>query len=125
MQQFEFARTAMTPSTVIDSTLLLLTTALFFLVVLTYFLASAYFQSHRRRGRFSGDGFAFLLSGGLLVAFTASYLEIFLIALRLPLSASLDLAIGVTAVTAAITGARALAKMLKHRGTPKATLTPG
>jgi len=98
-----------------DAGLLLLITAIFSTSVLAYLLASRFFQSKRRHGRFSGDGAAFALAGVLFLVFSASYLEIFAVAFRLPFSAYLDLLIGLGAVCTAIVLAQALFRRLEKR----------
>jgi len=117
MQQLEIAQAGLGSSMLLDSGLLALATGFFFLVVLGYFLSSGFFQSTRRRGRFTGDGLALLLSGGLFVAFTAGYMEIFVVAFRLPFTAYQDLAIGLFSVALAGIAAFASAKAIRRRTT--------
>jgi len=85
-------------SVLLDAGLLLAAVLVFFASVLGYFLLSNVFQSKRRRGLLSRDGFTFLIAGGLFLTFTASYMEIFAFAFRLPYPASVDLGIGLLAV---------------------------
>ncbi|MCK7615824.1 hypothetical protein [Roseibium sediminicola] len=115
MKQFDLATTAAGSTPLLDTGLFALSTVAFFLVVLGYFLSSEYFQSKRRRSRFSGDGPAFIVSGCLFVAFTASYLEIFLTAFRLPFSTYVELLIGLLAVAAAGIGAYAVSNFVRTR----------
>ncbi|WP_298965434.1 hypothetical protein [uncultured Roseibium sp.] len=84
--------------------ILLLTTVIFSAVVLGYFLASKSFQSENR----SGDGGVLLIAGGLFIAFTASFIEIFDFAFRLPFSEYVDLGIGLASVVAAVLAAQAV-----------------
>lgn len=96
--------------------LLLVAFSAFFLAVLGYFLVSQTFQARRRRGVLSRDGVMFLVAGGLFVAFTAGYIEIFEFAFRLPYSAPVDLGIGLLAVAIAAVSAYFLASRLEqHR----------
>ncbi len=96
----------------LDLGLLLAALTAFFLTVLGYFLVSRLFQSKRRRGILARDSAAFLAAGGLFVAFTASFIEIFEFAFRLPYPATIDLGIGLTAVFLASTLAHLLATRL-------------
>lgn len=96
----------------LDLGLLLAALTAFFLSVLGYYLVSRLFQSKRRRGLLAGDGAAFLAAGGLFVAFTASFIEIFEFAFRLPYPAMIDLGIGLTAVFLASASAHLLATRL-------------
>ncbi|WP_306145226.1 hypothetical protein [Roseibium sp. MMSF_3412] len=96
----------------LDLGLLLAALTAFFFSVLGYFLISRFFQAKRRRGILAGDGAAFLAAGGLFIAFTASFIEIFEFAFRLPYPAMIDLGIGLTAVFLASATAHLLAKRL-------------
>ncbi|WP_299480908.1 hypothetical protein [uncultured Roseibium sp.] len=94
--------------------LLLVAFLAFFLAVLGYFLVSQTFQARRRRGVLSKDGVMFLVAGGLFVAFTAGYIEIFEFAFRLPYSVPVDLGIGLLAVTIAAASAYLLANRFEQ-----------
>lgn len=115
MQPFDFAQTALGTSPLIVSGLLGLATGVFCLSVLSYLLVSGTFQSRRRRGWWSGDGMAFVVAGVLFLAFSASYLEIFAIAFRLPFSAYQDLLIGLGAVGLAMGLAKTTSTWLEKR----------
>ncbi|MEM8700800.1 MAG: hypothetical protein AAGF82_03165 [Pseudomonadota bacterium] len=96
----------------LDLGLLLAALTAFFLTVLGYFLISRLFQSKRRRGLLASDGAAFLAAGVLFVGFTASFIEIFEFAFRLPYPAMVDLGIGLSSVFAASAVAHLLATRL-------------
>ena len=120
MQHFDKAWTFLSTYHIADAGLLLLITGLFCATVFTYLRVSGFFQSRRRRGLFSGDGMAFVLAGGLFLAFTGSFLEIFALAFRLPFGAYPDLVIGLAAVAVAVVLARFLAFRLVNRQPQKA-----
>lgn len=103
----------------LDLGLLLAALTAFFFTVLGYFLISRFFQAKRRRGLLAGDGAAFLAAGGLFVAFTASFIEIFEFAFRLPYPAVIDLGIGLSAVFLASATAHLLATRLVKARTAK------
>lgn len=103
----------------LDLGLLLAALTAFFFSVLGYFLISRLFQSKRRRGLLATDGAAFLAAGGLFVAFTASFIEIFEFAFRLPYPAMIDLGIGLSAVFLASATAHLLATRLSKVRTAK------
>ncbi|MES0882864.1 hypothetical protein [Roseibium sp. SCP14] len=102
-------------SILFDAGLLLLDVAVFSGAVFGYFIVSRIFQSKRRSGLLKGDGAAFLIAGVLFAVFTVSYIEIFSLAFRLPFSAYTDLAIGLTAVAAAIAVAFGASKLMLRR----------
>ncbi|MEM9631357.1 MAG: hypothetical protein AAGA50_08530 [Pseudomonadota bacterium] len=102
-------------SILFDAGLLLLDAAVFSVAVFGYFIVSRVFQSDRRSGLLKGDGVAFLIAGVLFAVFTVSYIEIFSLAFRLPFSAYTDLAIGLTAVAAAIVVAFGASKLILRR----------
>ncbi|MES0810760.1 hypothetical protein ABLO27_14855 [Roseibium sp. SCPC15] len=102
-------------SILFDASLLLLDAAVFSVTVLGYFIVSRFFQSERRSGLMKGDGVAFVIAGALFAVFTVSYIEIFSLAFRLPFSAYTDLAIGLSAVAAAIAVAFGASKFILRR----------
>jgi hypothetical protein len=102
-------------SILFDASLLLLDAAVFSVTVLGYFIVSRIFQSERRSGLMKGDGVAFVIAGALFAVFTVSYIEIFSLAFRLPFSAYTDLAIGLSAVAAAIAVAFGASKFILRR----------
>jgi len=116
MQHFDKVWTFLSIDHIADAGLLMLITGLFCATVFAYLRVSAFFQSRRRRGFFSGDGMAFVLAGILFLAFTGSFLEVFALSFRLPFGAYPDLAIGLGAVAAAVILARLLAHSFTHRG---------
>ncbi|CTQ51586.1 hypothetical protein LP7551_00098 [Roseibium album] len=102
-------------SVLFNVSILLLITAVFSVTVFGYFLVSRFFQSEKRSGRLSGDGIALLIAGVLFAAFTASYIEIFDFAFRLPYSAYVDLGIGLASVVAAVAVAHAGFEIVKRK----------
>lgn len=102
-------------SVMLNASILLLVTAIFSVTVFGYFLVSRYFQSENRSGRLSGDGIALLIAAVLFGVFTASYVEIFDFAFRLPYSAFVDLGIGLASVAAAVVFAHMLFQFVKGR----------
>lgn len=95
--------------------LLLIAVVVFFLTVLGYFLVSRMFQSESRRGLLSRNSVTFSIAASLFVLFTASYLEIFAFAFRLPYSAVVDLGIGLVAVALSSAAAYLLARQVSQR----------
>ncbi|MBO6894761.1 MAG: hypothetical protein JJ866_22665 [Roseibium sp.] len=95
--------------------ILAIASLIFSATVLGYFLVSKFFQSENRTGRLSGDGIALLMAGALFVAFTASYIEIFDFAFRLPYPAIIDLGIGLGAVALAVAVAHTLFGFVRRR----------
>ncbi|WP_305984182.1 hypothetical protein [Roseibium sp. MMSF_3544] len=102
-------------SVLFDAGLLLVAILVFFLAVLGYFLVSNMFQSENRRGLLSKDGVTFVIAGVLFLVFTASYMEIFEFAFRLPYPAFVDLGIGLLAVLVSSAAAYRLAGVLSKR----------
>jgi H+/Cl- antiporter ClcA len=102
-------------SVLFNVSILLLITAVFSVTVFGYFFVSRFFQSEKRSGRLSGDGIALLIAGVLFAAFTASYIEIFDFAFRLPYSAYVDLGIGLASVAAAVAIAHTMFGFVKRR----------
>lgn len=112
-------------SLIFDAGLLLAATIVFFLSVLGYFLLSSKFQSRRRRGLLSRDGVTFLVAGILFLTFTASYMEIFAFAFRLPYPAFVDLGIGLLAVFVTSGVAYVLATKLVQNKSDQSTKLSG
>ena len=92
-----------------------LPTLVFATSIFGYFWVSKAFQSEERAGWLAGDGRALLVAGILFCAFTASYIEIFDFAFRLPYPAIADIGIGLGLVGLAVAAAYAAFTLIRRR----------
>jgi hypothetical protein len=86
-----------------------LSAAVFGFIIWAYFRVSGHFQSDTRDQKgWGSDRISILLAIGLVIGFTASYIEIFIYAFRLPFSGAVDVTIGLAAALIAMSGAYAV-----------------